>query len=414
MTAPHAVVIGGSLGGLFAANMLRHVGWRVTVFERSTDDLANRGAGIGTHDELFGVMRRIGAPVDRSIGVAVQERICLARDGSISHRVAQPQFMSAWGRIYRPLKLAFPAADYRFGVELSGIAQDASGVTAQFTDGTEVRGDLLVGADGIRSTVRAQVHPQAQPRYAGYVAWRGVLEERAISRATHAQIFERYAFCLPAGEMMLAYPVPGRDESIEVGARGYNFVWYRPTDPEVALPLLSTDAAGVNHGVAIPPPLIRTEVIGDIKATAHAVLAPQIAEIVAQTPQPFFQPIFDVESERVVFGRVALLGDAAFVARPHVGAGVTKAALDAQCLAEAIAANPTDLRAALARYEAERSHFGRGIVARARRLGAYLEAQLKPREWRTAAELVQNPEQVMREIGAPLAGIRELGISPST
>jgi len=106
--------------------------------------------------------------------------------------------------------------------------------------------------------------------------------------------------------------------------------------------------------VAIPPPLITPEVVAEMRAEAKALLAPQIYEIVERAPQPFFQAIFDLESPRMAVGRVVLLGDAAFVARPHVGMGVTKAALDAQCLAQAITAAPGDLMAALARYDAER------------------------------------------------------------
>jgi 2-polyprenyl-6-methoxyphenol hydroxylase-like FAD-dependent oxidoreductase len=112
----------------------------------------------------------------------------------------------------------------------------------------------------------------------------------------------------------------------------------------------------------------------------------------------------------MVVGRVALLGDAAFVARPHVGMGVTKAALDAQCLAQALAAVPGDLPGALVRYDRERRLFGTRVVARARRLGAYIEAQLKPRELRTPEECDQRPEIVMREIGANLADIGELAM----
>ncbi len=192
-----ALVIGGSLGGLFAANLLHAIGWHVEVYERVADDLATRGAGIGTHDELFSILRRLGITVDASIGVEVHERVCLDHAGRVLHEVALPQMMTAWARIYRPLKDLLPAAQYHFGVDLERIEEDADGITAIFSDGTTARGDLLVAADGIRSTVRAQVLPQAQPRYAGYVAWRGVVDESAVSPATHAAIFERYAFGLP-------------------------------------------------------------------------------------------------------------------------------------------------------------------------------------------------------------------------
>jgi 2-polyprenyl-6-methoxyphenol hydroxylase-like FAD-dependent oxidoreductase len=93
---------------------------------------------------------------------------------------------------------------------------------------------------------------------------------------------------------------------------------------------------------------------------------------------------------------VALVGDAAFVARPHVASGVMKAALDAQGLADALAATG-DLDAALARYDRERQKFGQWLVARGRHIGAYLEAPLGTLG---AAEQRQRMETVMREYGA--------------
>ena len=403
-----ALVIGGSLGGLFAANWLRATGWDVRVFERVEDDLASRGAGIGTHDELLAVLRRLGLRVDDSIGIQVRHRICLDASGRVALELEQPQYMSAWARIYRLLKDAFPPRSYRFGATLARIEQDGGGVTAVFTDGSTERGELLVGADGIRSTVRELLAPAVQPTYAGYVAWRGVADESEFPPETHAQLFEKYTFCLPEGEMMLCYPVPGRDNDVRRGRRGYNFVWYRPTDAgRGALPELCTDANGHCHGMAIAPPLIRPQVIARVRADARALLAPQVAAIVERT-QPFFQAIFDLASPSLVHGRVALLGDAAFVARPHVGMGVTKAALDAEALARCLVASQGDLDEGLARYDIEQRRFGSRIVARARRLGAYLEAQHKPEARRTAAERQQDPETVMREIGSMAVNLNEM------
>jgi 2-polyprenyl-6-methoxyphenol hydroxylase-like FAD-dependent oxidoreductase len=402
----HALIIGGSLGGLFAANLLRKAGWDVSVFERVENDLASRGAGIGTHEELLLALRRLGLPADGSMGIALDERICLDSEGRLVHTERMSQFMSAWARVYRLLKDALPAEHYHFGMGLSRVEQEPGRVTARFADGTTATGDLLVAADGIRSTVRAQLLPSAQPRYAGYVAWRGLLDEWDVPPEIHAEIFEKYTFGLPEGELLHAYPVPGRNNETRRGSRGYNIIWYRPVEPLRALPDLCTDASGKVHGTAIPPPLIRPEVIAGIKADGRALLAPQISDIWDRM-QPFFQSIFDLESERIVFGRVALLGDAAFVARPHVGMGVTKAALDAQGLAAALT-ECGDIEAALERYDRERRDFGTRIVARARRLGAYLEAQNKPYEQRTEAERHRTTEKVMQETGAPLIDMREL------
>jgi len=403
-----ALVIGGSIGGLFAAHWLRAIGWDVDVFERVEDDLASRGAGIGTHEELLNVIRRLGLAFDETVGVPVQTRLCLDRAGRVTHRIDAPQLQSSWARIYRLLKDAFPRDHYRFGVSLEHVEPREGPVTAIFTDGSRETGDLLVGADGVRSTVRERLFPEAQPRYAGYVAWRGLLDEQAYPTELHREFFDKYLMCLPEGEMMLTYPVPGRDNDTRPGRRAYNHIWYRPTDAHEALPRLCTDASGRCHGVSIPPPLIRSEVIARIKSDARALLAPQIAGVVERTMQPFFQAIFDLETPSMALGRVALLGDAAFVARPHVGAGVTKAALDAECLAREIQAAGGDLDAALAAYDRERRLFGSRIVARARRLGAYIEAQLKPPAERTEAERQPPPEYLMREVGTISLDLRSL------
>jgi 2-polyprenyl-6-methoxyphenol hydroxylase-like FAD-dependent oxidoreductase len=408
VSARKALIVGGSLGGLFAAHMLRRIGWEVEVCERVGDDLATRGAGIGTHDELFAAMARLGIPVARQAGIEVRRRMCFDVDGRVLHAVDLRQTMSSWASFYRLLKDALPEHSYRFGTAVAGVEQDADGVTAILADGTRRRADLLVAADGIRSTVRAQMLPAVQPVYAGYVAWRGVVDEAALRPQTHAQIFEHYSFVLPPGEMMLAYPVPGRDNDTRPGRRSYNFVWYRPTDEHTMLRDLCTDASGRHHGMAIPPPLIRAEVLERMRADARAVLAPQIREVVERTAQPFFQAIFDLESQNMALGRVVLLGDAAFVARPHVGMGVTKAALDAQCLADSLAAADHEIAPALARYDRVRRAFGTQVVARSRRLGAYIEARARPTRAWTEAQLDQRPEVVLREVGANLADIGEL------
>jgi 2-polyprenyl-6-methoxyphenol hydroxylase-like FAD-dependent oxidoreductase len=136
-------------------------------------------------------------------------------------------------------------------------------------------------------------------------------------------------------------------------------------------------------------------VIAELRAHAAAVLAPQTADIVARTPLPLLQPIYDLASPRIVAGRVALLGDAAFVARPHVGTGVTKAARDAECLTDALAAAP-NIEAALAAYDRQRRAFGSALVARARALGRYLEAHAAGRD----DDAPQRPEIVLKEYGA--------------
>jgi 2-polyprenyl-6-methoxyphenol hydroxylase-like FAD-dependent oxidoreductase len=393
MASRRALVIGGSLGGLLAAHLLRSTGWDVTLFERNAEDLTGRGAGLSTHPQLIEVLHRVGIDFDESMGVKVDSLLCLDRHGHAYLEAKTTRTMSSWGRLYRSLRDPLPAGSYRLGMALTRVEQDDAGVTAIFADGTRVTADLLVGADGGRSTVREQFLPELEPEYAGYVAWRAMLDEQDVPPDIRAEIFERYTFCLPEGELCLAYPVPGRNNETQPGKRAYNIVWYRPTDPEKTLPDLCTDATGKCHGTSIAPPLIRPDVTAAIKATARALVAPQVAEIFARTPQPFFQPIVDLASPRIAFGRVALVGDAAFVARPHVGAGVTKASLDAASLADSL--NGNDVAEGLLRYQREQQPFGRGMVALARQEGAYLTAQLKPRTARSKAELHRTAGEVI-------------------
>ena len=386
--ARRALVIGGSLGGL-AAHLLHRAGWHAVVFERNEEALTGRGVGLGTHPQLIATLRRAGIAFDATMGITVAKVVCLDRNGKSMVEQPTARTMSAWSRLYRALRDALPAQDYRLGKKLRRIEQDAASVTAIFEDGTSERGDLLVGADGIRSTVRAQFLPQAQPVYAGYVAWRAVLDEARAPREAHRDIFELYKFCLPEGEQLLGYPVPGRDGDTVPGRRRYNIVWYRPVDSS-ALDEIYTDTSGQLHSGGIAPSLIRNEVIARVKADAEALLAPQLAEIFLRS-EPFFQPIFDFESPALAFGRVALTGDAAFVVGPHVGAGATKAAIDARA--------GEDVAAGLVRFESVQLPFGRDMVALSRQQGAYLSAQLKPVAQRQGGELRRDVEALRHAHG---------------
>jgi 2-polyprenyl-6-methoxyphenol hydroxylase-like FAD-dependent oxidoreductase len=403
---PRALIVGGSLGGLLAAHLLRSTGWDAVVFERNAEELASRGVGLGTHPQLIAILQRANIAFDDSMGIRVPKVVCLDRTGRIIVEQQTARTMSGWSRLYRALRDALPTENYRLGRIFRRVEQNGAGVTALFEGGTVEHGDILVGADGIRSTVRDQFMPQVQPVYAGYVAWRAMLDEAQVPHDIRREIFELYSFCLPDGEQLLAYPVPGRDNDTQVGRRGYNIVWYRSADAQ-KLADLSTDESGHYHAGGIPPPLIRRDVIADIKAEARARVAPQIAEIFART-EPFFQPIFDLESPQLVFGRVVLTGDAAFVARPHVGAGTTKAAIDAASLADSIRDAGNNVDAGLARYQRVQQPFGSEMVALGRQQGAYLSAQLKPKDERTAEELYRDIDAVLHAHGNRSDQVRDI------
>ena len=108
-----ALVIGGSLGGLLAAHLLRHSGWDVTVFEGSPEDLTGRGAGINVLPQLIDILRRLGIDFDESMGVKVDTAIFLDHSGATTAQRPMNRNMSSWGRLYRSLRDALPASRYR-------------------------------------------------------------------------------------------------------------------------------------------------------------------------------------------------------------------------------------------------------------------------------------------------------------
>lgn len=371
------------MSGLFAGLMLRSAGWHADIYEKVEGEMSGRGAGIVAQPEILAALRGLGLDT-ADLGVAVQKRRLLDAAGRITLETDCPQVMTAWERVYRILRDAFAPACYHRGRTLAAIEQHADGVTAILADGERVSADVLIGADGIRSTVRALSAPDCQPLYAGYVAWRALIAESAMPPDVHRDIFPVMAFCLPAGEQMLGYPVAGPDNDLRPGHLRYNLVWYRPADERTELGALLTDESGVAHAMSIPPPLISRASIATMRKAAASLLAPQFGQAVALVDQPILQPIFDLVSDRVAFGRIALMGDAAFVARPHVGAGVAKAAGDAAALVAALNMDE-DVPAALSRYQAQRLPEGLRMVQRARHLGAYLQASRSTEEAAHAA-----------------------------
>jgi 2-polyprenyl-6-methoxyphenol hydroxylase-like FAD-dependent oxidoreductase len=189
-----ALIVGGSMSGLLAALHLRQRGWDVDVFERSPVALVGRGAGIMTHPEMRRALAGLGIDASRNFGVAIERRLVLDRAGGIAAQRACPQTATSWNRLFEMLASVFGPERYHLGKDLRAVSQADGGVTARFADGTSGGGDLLIGADGFRSAVRAQLAPDAQPLYAGYVAWRGLADERTLASVLPPELLASLVF----------------------------------------------------------------------------------------------------------------------------------------------------------------------------------------------------------------------------
>lgn len=387
-----ALIIGGSIAGLFAALLLRRRGIDVVVCERARSELSGRGAGIATHPQILDVLELLGLDT-RGLGITIDARRMFGRDGKLVAEHRRRQVMTSWDRLFTLLRADLPGSCYRQGQEFIRAEQRGGAVTAHFADRSTATADVVIGADGLRSSVRAAMLANDPLRYAGYVAWRALAPEQSFPPALHRDLFDALGFCLPPGEQMVGYPVAGPGNDLRPGHRRYNIVWYRPAD-EVTLARLLTDVTGQRHEVSIPPPLVAEAVVVALLAAADALLAPQFRDVVSLAERPFLQPIYDIEVPRMCAGRIALIGDAAFVARPHVGAGVAKAAQDAMVLADALATG-SDVESALRAFESARLPIGRRIVMRARDLGAAMQARHTSERERAMAARYREPDAVL-------------------
>lgn len=363
-----AAVVGGSLGGLSAALLLQDLGIEVDVYERSPSELVQRGAGIGFLPESARyLVERAGVDLDR-ISVATSHIRYLDRRGACVYEGRHAYRFSSWTTVYRELMRCFRRSRYHLDHEMTGWAERDGAVEVDLAGRPARRVDLLVCADGVGSTARARLLPDVAPSYAGYVAWRGLVPEAELDASTRAVFDDAITYYVYANSHILVYPIPGPSGSVEPTERLVNFVWYRNYCAGGDLDELLTDRSGQRRELSVPPGAVGESHVAEMQAVARARLPPPFARVVGAVAQPFVQAIYDIEVPRMAFGRVCLLGDAAFVVRPHAAAGTAKAAADAWALAEALA-ETADVAAALARWERSQVALGAQLLERTRRIG---------------------------------------------
>ena len=367
-SAPRAIVIGGSLGGLLAATTLRAAGWSADVFERSPSTLDSRGGGIVLQPDVLAAFRFAGVAQGETLGVRSGDRIYLDAGDRVVHRTFMPQTQTSWNMLHGAMHAALSPGTVHAGERLVSFRENAGSVTALFESGRVESADLLVGADGSRSTVRGQLLPGHEPRYAGYVAWRGLVPESQVSAPVAERLGDAFVFQQGDDHLLLEYLVPGEDGSLAEGRRRRNWVWYRRLDRDGLMRLL-TGRDGRPHALALPPGSAKAVDVAALHRAAEAHLAPSLQALVLATEAPFVQAIVDLSLPRMRFGATVLIGDAAFVPRPHTAGSTAKAAANALSLARALdhGGRPTD--DSLALWEAEQLALGRAMGASGMAMG---------------------------------------------
>lgn len=367
------IIMGGSLGGLTAGLFLRELGYEVTIYERSRILLAGRGAGIVLSPMAVRYFTQHQPERVEEMSFASPWVRYLGADGSIVAQQNEPYRFSSYNAIYRALLDAFGTEAYHLDAMVSDFEQDEQGVTVYLADGSVKRCDLLVCADGIRSTARARLLGDAPLDYAGYIAWRGILSEDEVSPDTFATMRDAITYHIMPQGHMLTYPIPVVDRAADSTAPFINWLWYRNIPAGPALDTLMTDKQGQLRDISLAPGMVREENVASLHQDAAATFPPRLTELILNSKEPFIQVVIDNQVPRMAFGRICILGDAAFAARPHAAAGTAKAAEDAWQLSQALKASAGDIVSALQQWQAKQLPLGRALVERARQAGAQLQ-----------------------------------------
>ncbi len=367
------MIIGGSLGGLTAALALRDIGCVVTVYERASQPLIGQGAGIVLNPATVRyITENTVLPLDQ-ISVATHAVRYLDQNNAIVDELPFPYRLGSYNALYQALLQCFGTDHYHLGETVIGFEQDGDRVHVRLASGRTEQCDLLVCADGIRSASRKYLLPATSLDYAGYIAWRGTLEESTLSAHTLSLIENAITYHIMPDSHILIYPIPAVDSTATSVHASLNWLWYRNISEKAALERLMTDKSGVVRSISISPGDVDEQHIATLRRDAASLLPTVLAEIVQRTPQPFLQAIVDCAVPGMAFGRVCLMGDAAFVARPHVAAGTAKAAADAWKLAEAIRQADGEVVSALKHWESDQLELGGSVVTRARAVGKRLQ-----------------------------------------
>ena len=355
--AKHIIIVGGSLGGLFAGVALKQHGLDTTVLERNpTNLLDNQGAGIVAGGDTLAFFEKYDR-CKRPVAVPSQKRMYLDKQGRVVHEEVMKQTMTSWDLCYYLLRANYDGVksgyckvpelqdndgkiDYRFGCNVTDFKEEGEKIKVFYDHEGEqksVLGDMLVAADGPSSTIRKILLPEVKREYAGYVVIRGTVPEGEASKEAQEAFVERFTFFHAPGIQNLTYTIPGTDGTMETGDRLLNFVWYT-NFPEGSKELeeVMTDKDGNRRRITIPPGTMREEAWEMVKKRGRDRLPPQMSEMVERSRQPFVQAITDVIAPTNSFmgGKVVLVGDALAGFRPHTVASTSQAAFDVMKLVE--------------------------------------------------------------------------------
>jgi len=362
------IIIGGSIGGLCAGIALQEIGHQVNIYERSPGDMKDRGAGLVIQPDLMDYLIEKGIAPREVFGVPATQRQVLDDNGNTALIYPNDTIFTSWNYLWRRLKDFFPSANFFTGFELNSVTDNGGSVTAIFANGEERTADLLIGADGFNSVVREYVAPNIHPQYAGYVAYRGLIPEKELTKDEVAFFGDKFSIYPYENAHLLCYLVPGPNGELSEGKRLYNWVWYQ-NKTQKELDHLLIDRNGLKRDFTVPAGYLSKANQEDLHRTAYEQLPPVLRNRVLQTAQPFVQVILDMAVPQMYKGNIAVLGDAASLVRPHTASGTAKAYRDAIALALTLEEH-TDIKIGLRFWNEQQLRHAKALTIHGQQLAA--------------------------------------------
>ena len=367
-----AIVMGGSLGGLNAALYLRDAGFSVTVLERSAEPLAGQGAGIVLNPYTVRYLTDNQALNPADISISTRYLRYIDQKSDIVAEINSPFRFASYNSIYAGLLTLFGQENYHLNQRVTHFEQLVDVVDVQTEQGRNMRCDLLVCADGIGSDARRHLLGNTPATYAGYIAWRGIISAADVSPTTFKLLQDSIIYHIAPEGHLLTYPIPVVKNSLADQDRYINWLWYRNVAAGPAFEQAMTDQQGNRRGLSVPPGVVRPAALSQLNADAEK-LPTLLSELIHETERPFIQAVFDYEIPQMAYGRICILGDAAFSARPHTAAGTAKAAEDARQLGLALQQSQNNIPVALTLWQAKQLQLGQNLVRRNREAGTLLQ-----------------------------------------
>ncbi|KAF2106038.1 hypothetical protein BDV96DRAFT_607696 [Lophiotrema nucula] len=365
--AKDTIIVGGSIAGLMCGIMLKHHGYNVTIFEKEpSKSREGYNAGIKIGPDVQDFLKK-HSRVPRDFTITCKAPVKFNIDGKAKPEHKQTMTSTSWGLLVSILRADFdgltskavpiaPKAEerdgnavFRNGAKVTDVRDFGNSVQVDVEDATShniqtVSGDLVIVADGSTSTLRKILLPDVKRQYAGYVSWRGTVQEAAVDKQASQTYAEKFAFHLMDRNYILHYTIPTDDGNVDPGKRLHNWIWYQPlAEKSEGMNAIFTDMNGIRHHGTVPRGLLEPKVWEQQKSLASATMPTDLAQILHSTSAPFVCTIYDLLSPRSVFfgGKVLLVGDALTTIRPNAGMSTTHAAYNCNELEKMIEGKQT-------------------------------------------------------------------------